>query len=153
MRAGHVGVIGVISDKIVGFHPTPAATEAAGGEKALLDALKRNQPQPGRLQDDNAYFERAHELISATDGRTAVYTYEVEISEATLARIRSWYTEGRETLYNFPHENGQFNTGESNCAMYWVEHFRIPLPKRTGSIKVLTKQMRDEGYDTWQPNA
>ncbi|MCI0714026.1 MAG: hypothetical protein L0154_27975 [Chloroflexi bacterium] len=27
VRAGHVGMLGVIEDKIIGFHPTPEATE------------------------------------------------------------------------------------------------------------------------------
>lgn len=153
VRAGHVGVIGIVEDKIIGFHPTPEAAEATGGEKALLEALKQKKPQPGRLQDDDAYFERAFELIEATDSRTSVYMYDVEISEGTLKQIRSWYNEGKEALYNFPHEDGQFNEQESNCAMYWVEWFKIPLPKRTGNIKVLTKIMKDEEYDIWRPNA
>lgn len=153
VRAGHVGVTGVIEDKIIGFHPTSEATEKTGGEKALLEALREQRPQPGRLQEDNLYFERASQLTEATDGRTTVYMYEVEISEETLNKIRSWYNEKKEALYNFPHEDGRFNKQESNCAMYWVEWFKIPLPKRTGNIKVLTKIMKDEEYDIWQPNA
>jgi len=149
VRAGHVGVIGVIDDKIIGFHPTPEAAEALGGEKPLLNALRDQIPQPGRLQDDDEYFRRAHELSDATKGRTTVYMYEVEISEATLNDIRTWYNEGKEALYNFP-DDGQFKNRESNCAMFWVEWFKIPLPKRTGSIKALAKEMKDEGYDIWQ---
>ena len=151
VRAGHVGVKGIIDDKIIGFHPTPEATLVAGGESGLLAALKRKQPQPGRLQDDDEFFERAYELIEETDGRTTVYMYEVEIPDETLHQILSWYNQGREALYNLPHEDGLFNEGESNCAMFWVDWFRIPLPKRTGSIKVLTKRMIDQGYDTWHP--
>jgi hypothetical protein len=79
--------------------------------------------------------------------------YEVDISEETLRQIRSWYNEGKESLYNFPDGDGQFEHQQSNCAMYWVQWFKIPLPKRTGNIKVLIKRMKDEGYDTWQPNA
>ena len=149
VRAGHVGVRGVIADTIIGFHPTP---EAAGGEKALLDALWDKIPQPGRLQDDDAYFERAHELRDATNGRTTIYMYEVEISEETLNKIRTWYNENREAMYNFPDREGRFNEGESNCATFWYR-FKIPLPKRTGKIETLTKKMSDEGYETWQPNA
>lgn len=152
VRAGHVGVMGVIDDKIIGFHPTPEATDAAGGEKTLLEALQQKQPQPGRLQDDNAYFERASALAAETNGRTTVYLYEVEISDDTLQQIRSWYNEGKEAPYNFPNDDGLFNTGESNCAMFWVQWFRIPLPKRTGSILELTEKMKLEEYDTWQPN-
>lgn len=149
VRAGHVGVAGVIDDKIIGFHPTSEAAQAIGGEKALLNALKDKIAQPGRLQDDDEYFKRAHELRDATNGRTTVYMYEVEISEETLNNIRTWYNDNKEALYNFP-DDGQFKNRESNCAMFWVEWFKIPLPKRTGSIKVLAKEMKDEGYDIWQ---
>ena len=55
VRAGHVGVSGVIEGKIIGFHPTSEAAEAIGGEKELLEALKDKQPQPGRLQDDERF--------------------------------------------------------------------------------------------------
>ena len=149
VRAGHVGVSGVMDDKIIGFHPTPEAAEALGDEKTLLDALKEKKPQPGCLQDDNAYFERAVELVEATEGRTVVYTYEVEISDDTLQSIRSWYTEQKEALYNFPEDDGQFKQGECNCASFWLDWFKIPLPLKTGSISTIVKEMQKEGYDKW----
>jgi hypothetical protein len=49
VRAGHVGLSGVIADKIIGFHPTEAAAEHLGSEEALIEALSRHEPQPGRL--------------------------------------------------------------------------------------------------------
>ncbi|MEM9950224.1 MAG: hypothetical protein AAF846_01380 [Chloroflexota bacterium] len=152
VRAGHVGVIGVIKDKIIGFHPTPDATEALGSEKLLLNALKDKVPQPSCLQDDSRYFERAYQLRDATNGRTAVYMYEVEISDKTFDEIRTWYNEGKEALYNFPNDDGQFEDKQSNCAMFWVEWFNIPLPERTGKIRRLTEKMRIEEYDLWHPN-
>ena len=148
VRAGHVGVAGVIEDKIIGFHPTPEAAREAGGEKELLEALGQKRPQPGRLQVDDAYFERAHELREQTKGRTTVYMYEVEISDETLQQIRSWYNERKEAMYNFPHEDGQFNQGESNCAMFW-QRFDIQLPVQTGSIKAIIRTMKLKGYSTW----
>lgn len=75
VRAGHVGVIGIIEDKIIGFHPTSEAAEVAGDEKALLDALRQKRPQPGRLQDDDAYFERAFQLTEATNATAQQCTY------------------------------------------------------------------------------
>lgn len=148
VRAGHCGISGIVDDKIIGFHPTPEAAEAVGGEQVLLEALKQKQPQAGRLQDDDVYFERAYELIEATDGRTTIYMYEVEISEETLKQIRSWYNEGKEALYNFPDDDGQFDQGESNCTLFW-ERFSIEMPVRTGSIKALTRFMKLKGYSTW----
>ena len=148
VRAGHVGVIGIVDDTIIGFHPTLEAAEVAGGEKPLLEALKAKQPQPGRLQDDNDYFNRAYELIEATDGRTTVYTYEVEISEETQEQIRSWYNEGEEALYSFPNDDGLFNKGECNCAIFW-QRFSIPLPVVSGNIREIAQVMDEEGYDKW----
>lgn len=150
VRAGHVGVAGVIEDKIIGFHPTAAAAEQLGSEERLIKALVRHEPQPGRLQDDTAYFERAYELIEATGGRTIVYTYAVEISDETLAAIQSWYNEKKEAPYNFPNRVGQFQEGESNCAVFWRQ-FDIPLPVVTGSIKALIRIMSEQDYKQWQP--
>lgn len=152
VHAGHVGVSGVIEGKIIGFHPTPEAAEAIGGEKELLEALRKKQPQPGRLQDDDAYFERATELVEETEGRTTVYVYEVEISEDTLQSIRSWYTEKKSALYNFPQNDGQFKQGEGNCAIFW-QRFSIPLPVPTGLIRDIADRMQDDDYDIWSKDS
>lgn len=62
IRAGHVGVIGLVEgDKVIGFHPTPEAAEAAGGERPLLEKLGRHEAVPGRLQDDMpSSYERSN---------------------------------------------------------------------------------------------
>lgn len=148
VRAGYVGARGIIPDKIIGFHPTPQAGDRLGGEVALLQSLREKQAQPGRLQDDNVYFERAVELIDATNGRTTVYMYEIEISEETLNEIRSWYNEGKEAPYNFPDQDGSFNEGESNCAIFW-RRFSLPLPVVSGNIREIIQIMDEEGYDKW----
>jgi hypothetical protein len=149
VRAGHVGVIGIIENKIVGFHPTEEAAEKAGSEEQLIEALNHSEAQPACLQDDNEYFERAYELIEATNGRTTVYTYGFEVSEEIFKEIQAWYNEKREALYNFPDDDGEFEQNESNCAMFWTR-FGIELPVITGSIKLLTEQMKQKGYDTWE---
>lgn len=148
VRAGHLGLSGVIEGKIIRFHPTPEAAEALGSEKALLEALNKKKAQAGRLQDDNSFFERAFELVAETNGRTTVYFYEVEISEDTLKKIRSWYNEQKEALYNFPNDIGQFKQGESNCAIFW-QRFSIPLPVVSGNIREIIQVMDEEGYDKW----
>ncbi|MEO1290486.1 MAG: hypothetical protein AAFV93_22310 [Chloroflexota bacterium] len=148
VRAGHVGMSGIIDGKIIGFHPTLEATKKLGGEKALLQTLKDRVPQAGRLQDDTEYFERAYQLIKATNGRTTVYMYEVDISEEILTQIRTWYNEGREALYNFPNDDGQFKVGESNCAIFWMR-FSIPLPVVSGNIREIIQIMSEEGFDKW----
>lgn len=152
VRAGHVGVSGVIEGKIIGFHPTPEAAEALGGETALLETLKQKKAQHGCLQDDDVYFERASELADETNGRTTVYMYEVEISEDTLENIRLWYTEKKSALYNFPSDDGQFKLGECNCAIFW-QRFSIPLPVPTGLIRDIVDRMQADDYDIWSADS
>lgn len=150
VRAGHVGMEGIIPGKIIGFHPTDEAAEAIGGEKLLLEALREHDPQPGCLQDDTAVFERAHALVAQTRGRTTVYMYAVDISQQTLETIKQWYNESQEALYNFPQPDGSFKVGEYNCAMF-LNVFNINLPYTTGSIKQIVNDLKLEGYMTWQP--
>lgn len=152
VKAGHVGVSGVIEGKIIGFHPTPEAIDAVGGVEALINELAEYKPHPGRLQDDSSYFERAYELIDETNERTTVYTYAVDVPEETLNMIKSWYDDGKEVLYNFPNKEGEFIDPHTNCAMFWTQWFKIPLPVNTGSIQELTDYMKREEYETWQPN-
>lgn len=152
VRAGHVGVMGVIEGKIIGFHPTPEAAAALGGEAALLKALIEHQAQPGCLQDDDLYFERAYQLAAEAGERTTVYTYEVDIADETLEAIQSWYNERKEVPYNFPYADGHFEPGHSNCATFWALHFGIALPEYTGRIERLIDLMKaDKEYDIWQP--
>jgi len=151
VRAGHVGLIGVIEGKIIGFHPTPEAANTFPGEEALITALMNHEPQPGRLQDDTEYFYRAHELAQETNGRTTVYTYSVVISDEMLDTIRQWYDTRRESPYNFPDDDGHCKPGESNCALFW-ENFEIPLPLSNGQLRLLSDYMREEQFEVWHPN-
>ena len=149
VRAGHVGLSGVIEGKIIGFHPTPEVGEKLG-EEQLIKSLSDHVAQPGRLQDDTVYFERAYELIEELEGRTTVYSYEVEISEETLLEIQSWYNNKQEAPYNFPKRDGSFAEGEYNCAVF-INVFGIPLPAGNGLLSQLIIEMEKEGYDQWKP--
>lgn len=150
VRAGHVGLSGVIEGQIIGFHPTPEIGETLG-EQQLIKLLGEHIAQPGRLQDDTVYFERAYELIEETEGRTRVYEYEVEISEETLMEVQSWYNNQQEAPYNFPEIDGSFAEGEYNCAVF-INVFGIPLPAGSGSLKRIVRKMETEGYEKWKPN-
>ncbi|QPC83514.1 hypothetical protein G4Y79_03780 [Phototrophicus methaneseepsis] len=159
VRAGHVGVIGVVENQILGFHPTPEEVESMGGEAALLEYLKGHDQSDDRrsvkgcLQDDTEYFYRAYELAEETNGRTTVYMYEVEIQAFTMQEILTWYTNRKIKLYSFPDGAGEFQYDVSNCATFWLAYFGIPLPVRTGRIKLLVEKMQIEDYSLWQPNA
>lgn len=149
VRAGHVGIIGVIEGKVIGFHPTSKSVKDVGGERSLLEKLTQHEVQAGCLQDDTSVFERAMVLVKKTNGRTTVYMYEVEISDETLKNIKTWYNDKKEIPYNFPNLDGSFKKGDSNCAVFWSNVFDIPLPLNTGSIRLLTEYMSEEGFDKW----
>lgn len=153
VRAGHVGLQGVISNSIIGFSPTPQAAEMLGGEQALLDTLVRDHiAQPGCLQDDTAVFERAYALITATNGRTTVWMIDVEVSEETLAHIKQWYTQKREALYNLPEQQPpEFQDGEYNCATF-PSKLGVTIPIASGRLRLYVEIMKIRGAKRWIPN-
>jgi hypothetical protein len=150
IRAGHVALADVIEAVIIGFSPTSEAAEKLGGEKALLLALQKHQAQTGRLQDDTTIFERAQALALQGE-RTEVLELVVEISEETLATIKSWYNEKKESLYNLPiDEEGEaeFKDGEYNCATF-PSFLDIPSPALTGLLRDYLYAMRQKGAKSW----
>lgn len=153
VRAGHVGLQGVMPGKIIGFSPTPEAAGAAGGEQALLEKLvNEHEPQPGCLQDDTHHFLRAYELIAETDGKTTVWEIDVEVSEETLETIREWYNQKYERMYNLPNpEPPEFREGEYNCATFPTV-FDLPIPAATGKLASYIAVMRIQGARLWKPN-
>jgi hypothetical protein len=147
IRAGHVALADVIEGKIIGFSPTPEAAEALGGEQALLEALGEHIAQAGRLQDDTAIFERAQALANQGE-RTQVWELPIEVSEATLDAIKSWYNEKKEYLYNFPDSQGNFPEGEANCATF-PKHLSIDVPATTGKLSDYLDAMKLKGAKEW----
>lgn len=155
VRAGHVGLKSILADDpeaIIGFSPTPDATNALGGEQDLLDKLvKEHDAQPGCLQDDTAVFERAYELIDETRGRTTVWMLDVEISDDALREIRSWYTEQYTAKYNLPEkEPPEFQEGQYNCATFPAK-LNVPIPAATGKLQQYIKYMIEKGAVEWTP--
>lgn len=147
IRAGHVALADVIGGKVVGFSPTPEAAERLGGERALLLELREHHAQPGCLQDDTTIFERASEL--AEQGlRTKVLELAVEVSEASIERIKAWYTERKEAQYNFPDDTGAFVEGEANCATF-LGVLGVPLPGQSGKLERFIYAMEAKGAKPW----
>jgi len=120
VRAGHVGLEGVIPDKIIGFAPTPEAAEVAGGDQPLLDMLGEYVAQEGRLQNSLEVFLRALELIEETGGRTTIWELEIEVLDICLNRIRAWYNDKCRATYNFPNPRipGEFLPRVRQCP--WI---------------------------------
>lgn len=139
IRAGHVGIMGVIPDKIIGFSPTPEAAEKAGGELQLLQLLIDHIPQPGRLQDDTEIFQRA-KLLASEGAPTTVYKFMLDVSESTVDTLKEWYNETKEAQYTFPNFNGSFAENTYNCATF-PGLLGVPLPVVEGRIKRLIAKL------------
>jgi hypothetical protein len=147
IRAGHVALADVIEGKLIGFSPTPEATEALGGEKQLLIELRHHRSQAGCLQDDTAIFERAQVL--ANQGlRTQVWELPIEITEETLEGIKSWYNEKKEYPYNFPDLEGNLAEGKANCATFPLQ-LGLTIPVNTGKLSDYVDAMRVQGAKRW----
>jgi hypothetical protein len=152
IRTGHVSLGGVIEGKLIGFSPTPEATEAIGGMDNLLEALRNYQPQPGRLQDDTAIFERAYELAVEHNERTTVYVMDIDVSDETVAEIKKWYNEKREAFYNLPSRGKpEFADNEFNCATF-PQKFGVTIPIMTGKLSMYIEIMKIKGAKAWTPN-
>ncbi len=152
IRAGHVGLQGVIEDKIIGFSPAPEAIKSAGSEQKLLDMLvRKHQAQVGQLQDDTAIFNRAYELIDETHRRTTVWMLDVEVSQETIERLIKWYNEKYTALYNLPERQPpEFEDNEYNCATFPAK-LDVPVPARTGKLQLFIKYMIEKGAVQWEP--
>jgi hypothetical protein len=147
IRTGHVALGGVISDKLIGFSPTPQAIEAAGGEMELFKLLRAGKAQPGCLQDDTTVFLRAKEL-STLNKNIEIWELDVEISIEILTTIKAWYNEKREALYNFPDNKGRFEAGQYNCAIFPVV-LGVPIPISNGQLYPYVEAMVKNGAFRW----
>ena len=143
IRAGHIGLAGIIEGKIIGFSPTPESAEKAGGEKELLEKLRNHEAVPGCLQDDTAIFRQAYEMAQKGEN-TIVWMIEIEVSQETVEKIRDWYETGKESLYNFPEFDGSFKPGEYNCATFPVL-MGISIPANTGILRTYIAEMSRKG--------
>lgn len=148
IRAGHVALGNIIGDKLIGFSPTEQALQNAGSENALLEQLKHYVAQEGKLQDDTAIFHRA-QALAETGERCTVWQLNIDISEEVLETIRQWYNKDKRALYNFPDENGQFETDEYNCATF-PQRLGVTIPADTGYVKDYVRAMRLQGATKWQ---
>jgi hypothetical protein len=153
IRAGHVGFAFEDDPQFIfGFHPTPEAIEAVGGEEAAIEWLKDNQPLDGALQADRAIFVRAYELHQA-GARTEVWKITLEVADEDYERIRAqvfqWYTERTIFTYAFPERGQPPLPDRDNCATF-PRRLALPLPEPTGQIVRYIEAMEREGT-RWKP--
>jgi hypothetical protein len=153
IRAGHVGfAFESDPDFIFGFHPTPEAVEAIGGEDAALEWLKENEPLDGALQADRPIFERAYELHEQ-GARTEVWQITLELPDDEYERIRAralrWYTEKTVFTYAFPERGQPPLPDRDNCATF-PRRLAVPLPEPTGQLARYIAVLESEGT-RWKP--
>ena len=150
IRAGHVAIVFEgFEENILGFHPTPEAIDAVGGEDAAIDGLKAKKTLEGRLQEDYDIFVRAVELAEQ-DARTTVWQLAVEVSDEAFERIRqqaiTWYTEKQVFAYAFPPDEPM--SDRDNCATF-PRRLGLPLLDRVGQIKDFVRVLESQG-ERWK---
>jgi hypothetical protein len=153
IRAGHVGFAFEDDPQFIfGFHPTPEAVEAVGGEEVAIEWLKDNQPLDGALQADRPIFVRADELHQA-GARTEVWQVALEVSDEDYERIQTqtlqWYTEKTIFTYAFPERGKPPLPDQDNCATF-PRRLALPLPEPTGQLVRYIEAMEREGT-RWKP--
>src|SRR5574341_2486906 len=98
IRVGHVGLQLEGDPAIYGFHPTPEAIEAIGGDEAAFQWLKARHMLDGAVFDDTSIFHRAHQLVSQHQTTTHVYALEYQFPDAKFdtiqAQLREWHNSG-----------------------------------------------------------
>lgn len=151
IQAGHVGMaFEGDEDRILGFHPTPEAIDAVGGESAAVTWLKAKNTLDGILQEDTSIFVRAFEL-SQQDARTAVWQMAVEVSDEDFERIHqqaiTWYNERRIFAYAFPPDEPMAD--RDNCATF-PRRLGLPLLDPIGQIKDYVRVLEAQG-ESWKP--
>lgn len=151
IRAGHVAIaFEGFEDQILGFHPTPEAVTAVGGEAAAIEWLKAKKTLNGTLQADYSVFVRAVELAQQ-GARTAVWQFIVDVSDEDFERIReqalTWYTEKQVFAYAFPPDEPL--PDRDNCATF-PRRLGLPLSDRVGQIKDYVRALEAQG-EPWKP--
>ena len=150
IRAGHVAIaFEGFEENILGFHPTPEAIDAVGGEDAAIEELKAKKTLDGRLQEDYNIFVRAVELAEQ-DARTTVWQLAVEVSDEAFERIRqqaiTWYTEKQVFAYAFPPDEPM--PDRDNCATF-PRRLGLPLLDPVGQIKDFVRVLESQG-ELWK---
>jgi len=153
IRAGHVGfAFEDEPDFIFGFHPTPEAVEAVGGEEAAIELLKENEPLDGALQADRAIFVRAFDLHQG-GARTEVWQITLELTDTEYEHVRAqafqWYTEKIVFTYAFPKRGQPPLPDRDNCATF-PRRLALPLPEPTGQLTRYSLILEAQGT-RWKP--
>jgi hypothetical protein len=155
IKAGHVGIQLEGDKRIFGFSPPPRVSEVVGGEEKLLELLLEHVAQTGTVQDDTEIFKLAYQLHQQGE-RTEVIVLEQKLEEKEFEAIKEalldWFRNEKTYLYNLPYEDGTFEDGQCNCAIFPIL-IGIKLPTENGNLRVFLEAMREQGAKSWQiPN-
>jgi hypothetical protein len=151
IRAGHVG-FSFEGDEtsIFGFHPTPEAVKAVGGDESAIAWLREKNTLEGTVQQDYSVFARAAELVTQ-GARTRVWQFVVEMDDETFEHVRQqalqWYNEKRVFPYAFPPDEPKAD--RDNCATF-PRRLGLPVFNPVGQIKDYVRVLEARGQ-AWSP--
>ncbi len=154
VRSGHVGIGFEEDERILGFHPTLKAVIDAGGESALITALKNHIRQPGSFQEDQNAFLEAVAYAKSHGLDTHVYVYDINVSDDEYKCIQyfteKWLQSGQVFSYNFPDFDSSFTDGEYNCATF-LNVLGLQLPSEKPLLNEFVEEIKEKGAELWQP--
>lgn len=154
IQLGHVGLtFEGEPDIILGFHPTPEAIKAIGGQEAALMWLRNRKDGnrlEGCLQNDVAIFERAYD-ISQTNPQTTVWQMVQELDDEIFVQCQAqaftWYNEKRIFPYALPLPSREI--AWDNCATF-PRHLGLELPETSGQLQRYIPILEANGT-LWKP--
>lgn len=156
IRVGHVGLQLAGDPAIYGFHPTPDAIEAIGGDEAAYVWLRARHMLDGAVFDDTFLFHRAHQLASLHQTTTHVYVLEYQFTDAESdtiqAQLREWHNTDVVFPYAWPERGGKpMPPDRDNCATF-PRRLGVMIPESTGRIWYYVSAMIAQ-YDAseWEP--
>lgn len=138
IQLGHVGLAFEGEPALMlGFHPTPEAIEAIGGQEAALKWLRNRKDGnrlDGCLHNDVAIFACAYE-ISQSNPRISVWELAQEVDEEAFEKLRKqafeWYNKKRIFPYALPLPSREIEW--DNCATF-PRRLGLDLPETSGQL-------------------
>lgn len=151
IKLGHVGILFEgVNSTILGFHPTPGAIHAIGGEDKAYDWLRNRKRLDGSLQNDTFVFDRAFDLSTSNSDLT-VWQLPLLLPASEFDRVvekaSRWHWEQNIFPYMLPPKVPTENW--DNCATF-PRRLGLSIPESTGQLFWYIEALRHQG-NRWIP--